>query len=255
MIFAILESQIIVRNRTMKKIINSKFRILIALLAVLISACNTHATFSKRYHSRGFHIAWSSGTSNEKDENDIAVAKKSQKKSQRAIQTETSRKGVVEIPVSVKNSSAPVYRPMTNQTVYDVNSTILQNTNPIVIDLNSPNNQTADLFKTDTHNIETASKPRTSTNIVKNVNSELHKLNGPILGKLSFYLGAAAWLVLFTRLYMLALPFLIGAIVLGILGLPYKNKGWAIAGFTLGLLLALYALVVTIYVLAILFFF
>ena len=239
----------------MKKVINSKFRLLIALLAVLISACNTNATFSKRYHSLGFHIAWSSGTSNEKDENDIAVAKKSQKKSQRAIQTETSRKGVVEIPVSVKNSSAPVYRPMTNQTVYDVNSTILQNTNPIVIDLNSPNNQTADLFKTDTQDIEKASKPRTSTNIFKNVNSELNKLNGPILGKLSFYLGAAAWLALFTRLYMLAFPFLIGAIVLGILGLNYKNKGWAIAGLTLGLLLAVYALVVTLYVLAILAFF
>ena len=149
----------------MKKVINSKFRLLIALLAVLISACNTNATFSKRYHSRGFHIAWSSGTSNEKDENDIAVAKKSQKQSQRAIPTETSRKGVVEIPVSVKNSSAPVYRPITNQTVRDVNSTILQNTNPIVIDLNSPNNQTADLFKTDTQDIEKASKPRTSAKL------------------------------------------------------------------------------------------
>lgn len=243
----------------MKKVITSKFRILIALLAVLISACNTNATFSKRYHSRGFHIAWSSGSTNKIGTNNKAdtkkITKKSQKKSQLAIPTETSIKSVTKVPVSVRNSSAPVYRPMTNQTVFDVNSTILQNTNPIVIDLNSPNNQTADLFKTDTNNIEKASKPRTSTNIFKNVNSELNKLNGPILGKLSFYLGAAAWLALFTRLYMLAFPFLIGAIVLGILGLNYKNKGWAIAGLTLGLLLAVYALVVTLYVLAILSFF
>ena len=239
----------------MKKVINSKFRILIALLAVLISACNTNATFSKRYHSRGFHIAWNSGSTNKIGTNNKADTKKITKKSQRAIPTETSRKGVVEIPVSVKNSSAPLYCPITNQTVCDVNSTILQNTNPIVIDLNSPNNQTADLFKTDTQDIEKVSKPRTSANIFKNVNSELNKLNGPILGKLSFYLGAAAWLALFTPLYMLAFPFLIGAIVLGILGLNYKNKGWAIAGLTLGLLLAVYALIVTIYVLAILSFF
>jgi hypothetical protein len=239
----------------MKKVIHSKFRIFIALLAVLISACNTNATFSKRYHSRGFHIAWNSGTTNKIGTNNKADTKKITKKSQLAIPTESSRKGVVEIPVSVKNSSAPVYRPITNQTVCDVNSTILQNTNPIVIDLNSPNNQTADLFKTDTQDIEKASKPRTSANIFKNFNSELNKLNGPILGKLSFYLGAAAWLALFTRLYMLAFPFLIGAIVLGILGLNYKNKGWAIAGLTLGLLLAVYALVVTLYVLAILSFF
>ena len=40
-----------------------------------------------------------------------------------------------------------------------------QNTNPIVIDLNSPNNQTADLFKTDTQDIEKSSKPRTSAKL------------------------------------------------------------------------------------------
>ena len=114
--------------------------------------------FGQRYEA-------AANTRAEKDVNDIAVAKNSQKQSQRAIPTETSRKGVVEIPVSVKNSSAPVYRSMTNQTVCDVNSTILQNTNPIVIDLNSPNNQTADLFKTDTQDIEKASKPRTSAKL------------------------------------------------------------------------------------------
>ena len=58
----------------MKKVINSKFRILIALLAVLISACNTNATFSKRYHSRGFHIAWNSGSTNKIGTNNKAIA-------------------------------------------------------------------------------------------------------------------------------------------------------------------------------------
>ena len=32
-----------------------------AVVAILISSCSTNATFSKRYHSRGFNIAWGGG--------------------------------------------------------------------------------------------------------------------------------------------------------------------------------------------------
>ena len=33
-----------------------------AVVAILISSCSTNATFSKRYHSRGFNIAWGGGS-------------------------------------------------------------------------------------------------------------------------------------------------------------------------------------------------
>ena len=46
----------------MKKTTTSKFGLLIAMVAILVSSCSTNATFSKRYHSRGFNIAWGGGS-------------------------------------------------------------------------------------------------------------------------------------------------------------------------------------------------
>lgn len=46
----------------MKKITNSKLGLLLAMVAILVSSCSTNATFSKRYHSRGFNIAWGGGS-------------------------------------------------------------------------------------------------------------------------------------------------------------------------------------------------
>ena len=45
----------------MKKTTTSKFGLLMAMVGILISSCSTNATFSKRYHSRGFNIAWGGG--------------------------------------------------------------------------------------------------------------------------------------------------------------------------------------------------
>jgi hypothetical protein len=49
-------------KNNMKKTTTSKFRLLMAMVAILISSCSTNATFSKRYHSRGFNIAWGGGS-------------------------------------------------------------------------------------------------------------------------------------------------------------------------------------------------
>ena len=46
----------------MKKTTTSKLGLLMAVVAILISSCSTNATFSKRYHSRGFNIAWGGGS-------------------------------------------------------------------------------------------------------------------------------------------------------------------------------------------------
>ncbi len=47
----------------MTKNISRSLSISFIALALLISSCSTNATFSKRYHSRGFNIAWGGGGS------------------------------------------------------------------------------------------------------------------------------------------------------------------------------------------------
>lgn len=46
----------------MKKITTLKLGLLVAMVAILVSSCSTNATFTKRYHSRGFNIAWGGGS-------------------------------------------------------------------------------------------------------------------------------------------------------------------------------------------------
>ena len=48
----------------MTKNISRSLSISFIALALLISSCSTNATFTKRYHSRGFNIAWGGGGSN-----------------------------------------------------------------------------------------------------------------------------------------------------------------------------------------------
>lgn len=59
-----------------------------AMVAILISSCSTNATFSKRYHSRGFNIAWGGGA-------DASPAKTVTKKAR----VEAEKSAIVESPV------------------------------------------------------------------------------------------------------------------------------------------------------------
>jgi TM2 domain-containing membrane protein YozV len=49
-------------KNNMKKTTTSKLGLLMAMVAILISSCSTNATYTKRYHSRGFNIAWGGGS-------------------------------------------------------------------------------------------------------------------------------------------------------------------------------------------------
>lgn len=46
----------------MKKITTLILGLLVAMVAILVSSFSTNATFTKRYHSRGFNIAWGGGS-------------------------------------------------------------------------------------------------------------------------------------------------------------------------------------------------
>ena len=72
----------------MKKTITSKFGLLMAMVAILISSCSTNATYTKRYHSRGFNIAWGGGS-------DATPAKSVIRKAR----VEAEKSAIVESPV------------------------------------------------------------------------------------------------------------------------------------------------------------
>jgi TM2 domain-containing membrane protein YozV len=75
-------------KNNMKKTTTSKFGLLMAMVAILISSCSTNATYTKRYHSRGFNIAWGGGS-------DATPAKSVIRKAR----VEAEKSAIVESPV------------------------------------------------------------------------------------------------------------------------------------------------------------
>jgi hypothetical protein len=74
-----------------------------AMVAILVSSCGTNATFSKRYHSRGFNIAWGGGS----DANNNVVKqtpKKAKAKSDVLASTQNTENSTVQSAIPTENA-------------------------------------------------------------------------------------------------------------------------------------------------------
>ena len=225
----------------MKKTTTSKLGLLIAMVAILVSSCSTNATFSKRYHSRGFNIAWGGGS----DANNNPVKqtpKKVKAKSDVVAVAQNTDNVTVQ---SVKSTENTAMEASTVTTAVVPNNILAKNELAIVKNAN----------QTSTHAVKSStvvSKKEVLSEIIKahqhtkvkglkkgnaNLNSDPE---GPIFGILSFIFGLLGW-VIFPLLFGLA------AIVLGIIGLKRELNGLAIAGLILGaLILIIMVLVVAV---------
>ncbi len=225
----------------MKKTTTSKFGLLMAMVGILISSCSTNATFSKRYHSRGFNIAWGGGAA----ANNSPV-KQTPKKVKARSDGVAIAQNTENLTVQSVNSTenAAVEASIVNTAL--VSSTILAK-NEVATAQNST--------QTSSHAVKSStviskkeilseikkSNQRTKLNFLKKGNANLNSdPEGPIFGILSFVFGLLGWIT-FPLLFGLA------AIVLGIIGLNKELNGLAIAGLVLGaLLLIIMVLVVAV---------
>ena len=225
----------------MKKTTTSKLGLLIAMVAILVSSCSTNATFSKRYHSRGFNIAWGGGS--DANSNPVKQTPKKVKAKSDVVAVAQNTDNVT--VQSVKSTENTAMEASTVTTAVVSNNILAKNELAIVKNAN----------QTSTHAVKSStvvSKKEVLSEIIKahqhtkvkglkkgnaNLNSDPE---GPIFGILSFIFGLLGW-VTFPLLFGLA------AIVLGIIGLKRELNGLAIAGLILGaLILIIMVLVVAV---------
>lgn len=149
----------------MKKITTSKLGLLVAMMAILVSSCSTNATFTKRYHSHGFNIAWGGGSA----ANNNPVKQASKK-------------------VKAKSDVVAVAKTADNVTVQSVNST--ENTvveastvaNAVVSNNNLAKNEVATVKianQTSTHAVKasTVASKKAVVNTISNANTKAVKKN------------------------------------------------------------------------------
>jgi hypothetical protein len=213
----------------MKKTTTSKFGLLMAMVAILISSCSTNATYTKRYHSRGFNIAWGGGS----DANNNPVKQTPKKiKAKSDVVAQNTENVIVQ---SVNSTENAVLEASTVSTAVVSNNILAKNE---VATAKSSTQTSTQAVKSSTvvskkeilSEIEIAHQYAKVKGLKKgnaNLNSDPE---GPIFGILSFIFGLLGW-VTFPLLFGLA------AIVLGIIGLKRELNGLAIAGLILGVLI------------------
>jgi len=226
----------------MKKTTTSKFGLLMAMVAILISSCSTNATFSKRYHSRGFNIAWGGGSA--ANNNPVKQTPKKVKAKSDVVAQNTENV----IVQSVNSTEIAVLEASTVSTAVISNNILVNNE---VATVKYPTQSSTHAVKSSTVISKKEilseikkSNQRTKSNFLQQGSANLNSdPEGPIFGILSFIFGLLGW-VTFPLLFGLA------AIVLGIIGLKRELNGLAIAGLILGVLLLIIMVLVVAVLLA-----
>jgi hypothetical protein len=211
----------------MKSNYTQKFGIALTAVALFLSSCGSNATFSKRYHNRGFNIAWGGGSDATPAK---PVAKKARIEAEKSAIVENSS---IEIkaeeiasymaplsPVTGANNPAEILKKGTNsenlQTTHRLNLGVLTSTPP-VMNLNEPVTNLRKQIK------------NSSALLKKGTASNSSSDDSPIFGILSLVFGILG-LVIFPLLFGVA------AIVLGWIGRDKSMNGLAYAGLILGIL-------------------
>jgi hypothetical protein len=210
----------------MKTNYTQKFGIVLTAVALFLASCGSNATFAKRYHNRGFNIAWGGGS----DATPVKpVAKKARIEAEKSNIVEHS---AIEIKGEIASYAAPL-SPVTGaitpteilkkginsqniQTSHRLNLGVLTSTPP-VMNLNEPFTNLRKQIK------------NSSALLKKGTASNSSSDDSPIFGILSLVFGILG-LVKFPLLFGVA------AIVLGLKGRNNSMNGLAYAGLILGIL-------------------
>ena len=103
-----MEQPVFVQSQTtnhMKKIITKKLSFILAGIAFLTSACSTNVSITKRYHNRGFHIAWGSNQQSNNETSNPKSAKVSPRKPHTSSIAESTINTTVVQPTTVEGPS------------------------------------------------------------------------------------------------------------------------------------------------------
>lgn len=214
----------------MKNNYTQKFGIALTAVALFLVSCGSNATFSKRYHNRGFNIAWGGGASSNSVTAKARVDKQNSKPSELTVLAEAEKTAMVDVPVAVEMSQIEANQISTAALNPKASNFAVKKASPAALSTKEITNKSDKLSQL------------RKLNSMKKVSSKLSgsEPGGPIYGILSLVFGILGWVTL-------PLLFGLAAIVLGIIGLHKDMNGLAIAGLILGsLLLIIMVLVVAV---------
>jgi hypothetical protein len=223
----------------MKKTTTFNFGLIVTTIALFVSSCGSNATFSKRYHNRGFNIAWGGGSATNNNPVKQTPKKVKAKSDVVAQNTENVMVQSVNFTENALLEASNVSKAVVSNNVLKKNEVATEKN--FTQKSNQADKSTTVVSKKELLSEITRFNQRTKSNFSKQGRASFNSdPEGPIFGILSFIFGLLGWITM-------PLLFGLAAIVLGVIGLRRELNGLAIAGLILGaLLLIIMVLIVAV---------
>ena len=232
-----MEQPVFVQSQTtnhMKKIITKKLSFILAGIAFLTSACSTNVSITKRYHNRGFHIAWGSNQQSNNETSNPKSAKVSPRKPHTSSIAESTINTTVVQPTTAEGPSPTI---ILSNHLYEHNKTNPSYVNTVVKNHKPKHNihHSSQSVKSNTAN---NTDPKNQKNRTTNNNS-----GSPIWGILSVICGILAlYIVMISSspgidvplIIIVGLLLAIASVYFGVKGQYNKLKLFAFLGMIIG---------------------
>jgi hypothetical protein len=234
-----MEQPVFVQSQTtnhMKKIITKKLSFILAGIAFLTSACSTNVFITKRYHNRGFHIAWGSNKQSNNETTNPKSAKVSPRKPHTSSIAESTINTTWVQPTTVEGPSPTI---ILSNHLYEHNKTNPSYANTVVKNHTPKHNihHSSQSVKSNTAN---NTDPKNQKNRTTNNNS-----GSPIWSILSVVCGILALYIVticsapgidVPLFIIVGILLAIASVYFGLKGIQNKLKVFAILGFFIGAL-------------------
>ncbi len=232
-----MEQPVFVQSQTtnhMKKIITKKLSFILAGIAFLTSACSTNVSITKRYHNRGFHIAWGSNQQSNNETSNPKSAKVSPRKPHNSSIAESTINTTVVQPTTAEGPSPTI---ILSNHLYEHNKTNPSYTNAVV-KLHKNKHDVGHLFKSGHSNSSYKIVPQKEKyrTIIKSSDSPIWGILSVICGILALYIvmissspGIDVPLIIIVGLLLA-----IASVYFGVKGQYNKLKLFAFLGMIIG---------------------
>ena len=230
----------------MKKIYTKKLGFILAGVVFLTSACSTNVSITKRYHNRGFHIAWGSNKQSKNETLNPKTAKVAPRKSHTSSIAESAINTTAVQPIADAGQTP---------TIILINpQNELNNTNPSYVasivkhhtNKHKANNLSQSVYLNSSN--KTVAKNKKNRTLYENSDSPIWGILSVVCGILALYIViiCSSPGINVPPLIILGILLAIASVYFGIKGEKYKLKAIACLGaligglaFLMGLLTAL----------------
>jgi hypothetical protein len=245
-----MEQPVFVQSQTtnhMKKIITKKLSFILAGIAFLTSACSTNVSITKRYHNRGFHIAWGSNKQSKNETLNPKTAKVAPRKSHTSSIAESAINTTAVQPIADAGQTPTIILINPQNEQYKSNPSCAASIVKHHTNKHKANNLSQSVYLNSSN--KTVAKNKKNRTLYENSDSPIWGILSVVCGILALYIViiCSSPGINVPPLIILGILLAIASVYFGAKGLNNKLKVIAFLGMLIGILTFLMGLLTALF--------